>query len=161
MRFRPADTRRDERRQSRVTQLDTDEIGGLVLPEKVHRRIYTDPGLFDLEMERIFGRVWMFVGHESQVPEPGDWIKSRIGTRRVLLTRDREGEIHVLRNQCSHRGMAVCGGERGGGQRLVCPYHGWGPSTSTARSRACPIRAAIRTRSGRAVRTMRSLARAA
>ena len=108
-----------------MTPFDTDEIGGLVLPDKVHRRIYTDPGLFDLEMERIFGRVWVFVGHESQVPEPGDWIKSRIGTRHVLLTRDREGEIHVLRNQCSHRGMAVCGGERGSAQRLVCPYHGW------------------------------------
>jgi len=108
-----------------VIQLDTNDIGGLVLPDKVHRRIYTDPDLFDLEMQRIFGRVWVFVGHESQVPEPGDWIKSRIGTRHVLLTRDREGEIHVLRNQCAHRGMAVCGGERGSAQRLVCPYHGW------------------------------------
>ena len=108
-----------------MTSFDTDEIGALVLPDKVHRRVYTDPDLFDLEMARIFGRVWVFVGHESQVPEPGDWIKSRIGTRHVLLTRDREGEIHVLRNQCAHRGMAVCAGERGNGKRLVCPYHGW------------------------------------
>ena len=52
----------------------TDEIGRLVEPGRVHRRVYTDPEIFELEMERLFGRAWLFVGHGSQVPNPGDFI---------------------------------------------------------------------------------------
>jgi phenylpropionate dioxygenase-like ring-hydroxylating dioxygenase large terminal subunit len=105
--------------------MELDDIEGLVEPSRVHRRVYTDPDIFDLEMDRIFGRVWVFVGHESQVPEPGDWIRSRMGTRHVIMTRDEDGGINVLDNRCSHRGMKVCIKESGHSRRLVCPYHGW------------------------------------
>ncbi len=107
------------------TGIEAADIDGLVKPDKVHRRVFTDPALFELEMERIFARVWVYVGHESQVPEIGDWLKSRIGTQQVVVTRHDDGRIHVLRNRCAHRGMAVCAAERGNARRLVCPYHGW------------------------------------
>ena len=108
-----------------MTDLDSADIDGLVRPDKVHRRVFTDPDLFELEMERIFGRVWVYVGHESQVPVAGDWLRSRIGTHQVVVTRHDDGRIHVLRNRCTHRGMTVCKAERGNARRLVCPYHGW------------------------------------
>ena len=108
-----------------MTDLDSADIDGLVRPDKVHRRVFTDPDLFELEMERIFGRVWVYVGHESQVPVAGDWLRSRIGTHQVVVTRHDDGRIHVLRNRCTHRGMTVCKADRGNARRLVCPYHGW------------------------------------
>ncbi len=108
-----------------MTAIDGADIAELVKPGKVHRRVFTDPDLFELEMERIFARVWVYVGHDSQVPAAGDWLKSRIGTQQVVMTRDQDGAIHVLRNRCAHRGMAVCNTDRGNARRLVCPYHGW------------------------------------
>ena len=53
-----------------------DKLAQLIEPGRVHRSVYTDPGIFDLEMERIFGRAWIFVGHESQIPNEGDYITS-------------------------------------------------------------------------------------
>ena len=108
-----------------MTGIANGEIAGLVEPDRVHRRVYTDPDLFELEMARIFDRLWIFVGHESQLPNPGDYLRSRMGTRQILVTRDENGAIHVLNNRCTHRGMKVCVHERGNGRRLVCPYHGW------------------------------------
>ncbi len=108
-----------------MTGIDPAEIDALVKPGKVHRRVFTDAGLFALEMARIFARVWVYVGHDSQVPEAGDWLTSRIGAQQVVMTRHDDGEIYVLVNRCAHRGMAVCAGERGNARRLVCPYHGW------------------------------------
>ncbi len=101
------------------------EIAGLVEPHRVHRRVYTDPDVFDLEMERLFGRLWVFVAHDSQIPEPGRWVRGRMGVRDVIVVRDADDEIHVLDNRCAHRGMRVCLHDSGGGRRLVCPYHGW------------------------------------
>ena len=105
--------------------MNMDSIEKLVEPSRVHRRVYTDPDIFDLEMDRIFGRIWVFVGHESQVPEPGDWIRGRMGTRQVIVTRDADGKLNVLDNRCAHRGMQVCLKESGHSRTLVCPYHGW------------------------------------
>jgi phenylpropionate dioxygenase-like ring-hydroxylating dioxygenase large terminal subunit len=105
--------------------MNLDDIERLVEPGRVHRRVYTDPEIFDLEMDRIFGRVWVFVGHESQVPKPGDWMRGRMGARQIIVTRDESGKFHVLDNRCAHRGMRVCIKESGHSRRLVCPYHGW------------------------------------
>src|SRR5437762_14055396 len=67
-----------------------------VLTDRVHGSLYVDPRVFADEMTRIFVRGWVFVGHESEVPEPGDWVTRRIGGQPVILARDREGQIHVL-----------------------------------------------------------------
>ncbi|NYZ15513.1 Rieske 2Fe-2S domain-containing protein [Azospirillum sp. RWY-5-1] len=102
-----------------------EELRTLVRPDRVHRSLYTDPGIFDLEMERLFGRAWIFVGHASQVPNPHDYITTRIGREPVIMTRDAKGAIHVLSNRCAHRGVSVCATDSGNTRHFKCPYHGW------------------------------------
>ena len=102
-----------------------DEISRLIEPGRVHRRVYTDPAIFDLEMSRIFGRTWIFVGHDSQVPNPGDYITTEIGRQPVILIRHSDGDTHVLLNRCAHRGPKVCNEPCGHAKALTCLYHGW------------------------------------
>ena len=102
-----------------------DDIAKLIEPGRVHRRVYTDPDLFELEMARIFGRAWLFVGHTSQVPAPGDYITTELGRQPVIMTRHSDGTVHVLLNRCTHRGAKVVNERRGHAQRLTCCYHGW------------------------------------
>src|SRR5260370_5403157 len=102
-----------------------DEIGRLVEPGRVHRRVYTDPDIFELEMERIFGRAWLFVGHASQVPAAGDFITTELGRAPVIMVRHRDGSVHVLLNRCTHRGAKVVNERKGNAPRLTCCYHGW------------------------------------
>jgi phenylpropionate dioxygenase-like ring-hydroxylating dioxygenase large terminal subunit len=91
----------------------------------VSREIFVNPDIFNLEMEQLFARAWLFVGHESQVPAPGDYFVSRMGTESVILTRDSSGELNVLLNSCRHRGMKVCRYDQGNTLQFMCPYHGW------------------------------------
>ncbi len=91
----------------------TDAIAKLVEPGRVHRRIYADPDIFELEMERIFGRAWLFVGHASQVPKPGDYVTTELGRQPVIMTRHHDGSVRVLLNRCSHRGAKVVNERRG------------------------------------------------
>jgi phenylpropionate dioxygenase-like ring-hydroxylating dioxygenase large terminal subunit len=97
----------------------------LVQDERIHASLYTDPRIFEDEMERIFRRGWVFVGHDSEVPRAGDFVTRRIGTEPVLMVRDREGEVTVFANRCMHRGTMVCPGDRGHARTFTCPYHGW------------------------------------
>jgi len=104
---------------------NSDEVARLVEAGRVHRRVYSDPEVFDLEMERIFGRAWLFVGHTSQVPMPGDFITTELGRQPVIMTRHRDGSVHVLLNRCTHRGPKVVNERCGHAARLTCCYHGW------------------------------------
>lgn len=97
----------------------------LVEAGRVHRSVYLDSRIFDLEMERIFGRGWIYVGHESQIPAPGDYITTSIGEIPVLMSRDQDGKVHVLKNRCAHRGAVVCTRDSGQTKYFRCPYHGW------------------------------------
>lgn len=106
-----------------------DEISQLIEPGRVHRRVYTDPDIFELEMERIFGRTWIFVGHDSQVPNTGDYITTDIGRQPVILIRHSDGEARVLLNRCAHRGPKVCNEPCGNAKALTCIYHGWSYDT--------------------------------
>src|SRR3954463_660039 len=101
-----------------------EEIATLIDAGRVHRRVYTDPDIFELEMERIFNRAWLFVGHASQVPKPGDYITTDLGRQPVIMTRHHDGSIHVLLNRCTHRGPKVVNERCGHANRLVCCYHG-------------------------------------
>ena len=101
------------------------DFGRLVQPHRVHRRIYTDPQIFDLEMTRVFAASWCYVGHESEIPEPGDFRTTTLGLRPVLMTRGRDGAVNVLLNRCAHRGTVLAGEASGCAKRFVCPYHGW------------------------------------
>src|SRR5215475_5186063 len=94
-------------------------------PGRVHRRIYTDPGIFELEMRNIFGGAWVYIGHESQVKAPGDYFATQMGRRPVLMVRDEEGGVRVIHNQCAHRGAMVVATEKGNAPEFTCCYHGW------------------------------------
>lgn len=100
-------------------------LDGLVEPHRVHRSIYVDPDVFAAEMERVFGGAWVYLAHESQVPEPNDFTTARLGLRAVIVTRDSDGELHALFNRCSHRASTVCQSECGAARNFQCSYHGW------------------------------------
>jgi phenylpropionate dioxygenase-like ring-hydroxylating dioxygenase large terminal subunit len=102
-----------------------EQLAMLVQPDRVHRAVYADPAIFELEMERIFGRAWLVLGHESQVPNPGDYFTTRMGKEPVVVVRKDNNQIGVLINRCAHRGSMVCAEGRGNVERFVCPYHGW------------------------------------
>lgn len=108
-----------------MADLSTVEIESLVQPDRVHRRVYTDPDVFALEMERIFAKTWLFVGHASQIPSPGDWFLARAGNRQIIISRHADGVIYAFHNRCAHRGMPVCLERKGNARRFLCPYHGW------------------------------------
>ncbi len=101
------------------------DAGALVEADRVHRSVYTDPAIFDLEMERIWGKAWIFVGHESQVADPGAYYSTMIGRQPVLMTRAANGEICVLFNRCAHKGAALVGDRCGKVKEFRCGYHGW------------------------------------
>ena len=94
-------------------------------PGRVHRQIYTDPAIFELEMERLFGAAWIYVGHESQVKNPGDYFATIIGLKPVVMVRDMTGALNVVHNQCAHRGAMVVATEKGNAPEFTCCYHGW------------------------------------
>jgi phenylpropionate dioxygenase-like ring-hydroxylating dioxygenase large terminal subunit len=103
----------------------TEDLARLVQDGRVHRRLYTDPAIFELEMENIFGQAWIYVGHESQIKHPGDYVCTQIGRKPVVLVRDAGGEIRVIRNQCAHRGALVVASDVGRATEFECCYHGW------------------------------------
>lgn len=105
--------------------LSVDTIKALVTPSTVHRSVYTDQAVFDLEMERIFGKVWLYVAHESQLRKAGDFVRTRLGTHDYLVTRDEHGQFNVLQNRCTHRGATLCNEHQGNTSRMVCGYHQW------------------------------------
>ena len=87
---------------------------------------YTDAAVYRRELERLFYRGhWCYVGLEAEVPNPGDFKRTAIGERSVVLTRDGDGALHVVENVCAHRGMAFCRERHGNRRTLVCPYHQW------------------------------------
>ena len=95
----------------------------------ISREIFVDTDIYQQELERVFARTWLYIGHESQIPNPNDFFISRMGEESVIMTRDRQGEIHVLLNTCRHRGMKVCRYDEGNTPVFSCPYHGWSYST--------------------------------
>lgn len=93
---------------------------------RLHGSIYRSPEIFALEQERIFRRAWLYVAHESEVREPGDYKTTFAGTQPVIVARGADdGELRVLLNRCRHRGSLVCHDERGTANYFRCPYHGW------------------------------------
>jgi len=101
------------------------DYAALVEDARVHVSLYTDPRIFADEMERIFHRGWVFVGHESEIPAPGDFVTRPLGEQPVILVRGTDSAVAVLLNRCAHRGTLVCPLDRGHTRVFACPYHGW------------------------------------
>ncbi|MFG1955209.1 Rieske 2Fe-2S domain-containing protein [Micromonospora sp. NPDC048830] len=93
------------------------------------RIIFVDEDIYKHELESIFAHTWLFLGHEDQIPNPDDYYVTRMGEEQVILTRDRQGEIHALLNSCTHRGMKLCRYDEGNTSLFTCPYHAWSFST--------------------------------
>ncbi len=108
----------------------------------MHRDVYSDPEIFELEMKYIFERTWNFLTIESQIPKPNDYITTYIGRTPVVVSRDAKGNICAFLNTCRHKGATVCRFEKGNSKYHVCLYHGWAydsaartSASSSARSR--------------------------
>jgi phenylpropionate dioxygenase-like ring-hydroxylating dioxygenase large terminal subunit len=95
-------------------------------PSRIPNWVYTDPEIFAVEQERIFaGAGWLYVCLDAEIANPGDFKRSRLGTREVVAVRDPSGEVNVLLNRCAHRSAQFCSASRGTAKEFVCPYHQW------------------------------------
>jgi benzoate/toluate 1,2-dioxygenase alpha subunit len=104
----------------------TAAIRALVRGDAVHRDVYVNPELFDLEMERLWPSAWTYVGHESQVPNSGDFLTVNIARQPLLMLRGADGALRVLLNRCAHKGAKIVAAGSGNcGKLLRCSYHGW------------------------------------
>ncbi len=102
------------------------DLSKYVEPDRVRKECYTDPGVFDLEMQRIHETVWIYCGHESQVPKAGDYYTVQVGRQPMIMVRAKDGKVNVLYNRCPHRGAMVCGNHHGStGEFFRCSYHAW------------------------------------
>jgi len=91
----------------------------------VHRSAYVDPAVFALEEERIFRRAWLYAGHETEIPNAGDYVLTRLGPEEVVLVRTEKGAIGLLHNRCAHRGARIVTAPSGNLKQFRCPYHSW------------------------------------
>lgn len=105
--------------------LKVESLRQLVEPNRVHRSIYIDPAIFELEMACIFGTAWIYVGHESQIPDPGDYVTARVGREPIIAVRHTDGSVRMLYNRCGHRGAAIVRTPSGNVRFFRCCYHGW------------------------------------
>ena len=105
---------------------DKPDYNALIEAHRVHGSLYTDPTVFADEMNRLFLEGWVFVGHESEIPNPGDWVTRQLGLEPVIMVRLADDTIKVVANRCAHRGTTLCHAARGSGARAWrCSFHGW------------------------------------
>jgi phenylpropionate dioxygenase-like ring-hydroxylating dioxygenase large terminal subunit len=111
----------------REPEPDLLDLGDLVSEDgsRLGRPLFYDTDVYEAERQRIFQRCWLFVAHESQIPDKGDFVTSYMGEEPVIVGRTRDGAIHVSVNSCSHRATRICNVEGGNAATLTCPYHGW------------------------------------
>ena len=101
------------------------DYGALIEAARVHSSMYYDELIFREELERIWYRGWVYVGHTSEVPNKNDYVTKSIGPTPILMVHDRHGQISLLQNKCPHRGNQLCAYQKGNRASFVCPYHSW------------------------------------
>ncbi|MES1977975.1 MAG: aromatic ring-hydroxylating dioxygenase subunit alpha [Pseudomonadota bacterium] len=100
------------------------QVDKLIKNGSVHARLYTENEIFEQEMREIFGKGWVYIGHESEIPKRGDFLRRMMGTEPVIFSRATDG-VHVVANRCAHRGNLICQPEHGNKKVFACQYHGW------------------------------------
>ena len=119
----------DPRVSTRNASLTNDQLRELIATQPkgcaLHQAFYSDPSIYALDMERIFMRKWLCVGHESRIPNSGDFFVHEIAGESIILIRGRDDAVRALVNVCRHRGSEVCYEKEGNAKVLVCPYHAW------------------------------------
>ena len=118
----PMTSRLDRLEETLSTAIEDRPDEGII---RANRNIFTDEDLFEFEMKHIFEGNWIYLAHESQVPEIGDYFTTNMGRQPVVITRDKEGELNLLINACSHRGAMLCRRKTDNRKTLSCPFHGW------------------------------------
>src|ERR1700734_4106045 len=108
-----------------MTMLDVTALVTQVRRGMVPAHIYGDPDVFAAERDRLFPRSWVFLAHESEIPDPGDYVVRRVLADSFIVVRDETGVVRVMFNMCLHRGMQVCRAEMGNASHFRCPYHAW------------------------------------
>jgi glycine betaine catabolism A len=114
--------------EDRIMDLYSDMLRKLKNRKDGHsleQAFYTDADLFKLDMEQIWYKDWLFIGHDCEIPRAGNYFTVQIGDYPVVIVRDRQGSIKALHNSCRHRGSRVCSEHKGSSAKLVCPYHQW------------------------------------
>ena len=107
-------------------ELSIDELIASQKPgHSLDQRFYTDPAIYDLEIEKIVNRNWILAGHASQLPEPGDFKVLNVAQESAIIVRGKDGKLKGFANVCRHRGSLVCLEEEGHADKFTCPYHGW------------------------------------
>jgi nitrite reductase/ring-hydroxylating ferredoxin subunit len=109
-----------ERTAAFLAEVAEDLSQGVLSP-----RVFSDPDVYELEIERIFSRCWVYVGHVTEIPDAGDYVLRYIGRDQFILSRDESGGINLLLNNCMHRATRICHAEKGNTSHFRCPYHGW------------------------------------
>ena len=114
---------------SAVFREDSRSVEKLIANQKpgysLDQRFYTDPAIYERELERVIYRNWIFAGHESQLPEPGDFRVLNVAGESAIIVRGKDGTLNGFANVCRHRGSLVCLEEHGHTDKFACPYHGW------------------------------------
>ncbi|MBF5006753.1 Rieske 2Fe-2S domain-containing protein [Diaphorobacter caeni] len=104
------------------TALQEDKEAGVY---RCRRDIFTNADLFELEMKQIFESNWVYLAHESQIPNNNDYYTTSIGRQPIVITRDKGGELHAVINACAHKGAMLCRRKHGNKGSFTCPFHGW------------------------------------
>ena len=92
---------------------------------RIARDMFTEPDLFELEMQHIFEKVWIYACHESKSQTISDFLTVQIGRQPIIVTRDGQGELHALINACEHRGATLTRASKGNQSTFTCPFHAW------------------------------------
>lgn len=115
------DLRASIRERLETAVVDDPETGSF----RCRRDVFTDPALFDLEMKHIFEGNWVYLAHESQIPENNDYFTTFIGRQPIIITRDKTGQLNAVINACAHRGAMLCRRKHGNKGSFTCQFHGW------------------------------------
>jgi p-cumate 2,3-dioxygenase alpha subunit len=119
-------------REEKATMRDGANAAGLIIDDRedgifrVHRSVFVDNNILELERSLVFDRCWLFAGHQSEFPNPGDFVTRTVAGRPIILVNGDDGKIRALMNTCRHRGNLVCREHKGKGAEMFrCFYHGW------------------------------------